>query len=58
MNRSELITEAILDHFGSGVKIYSSKDILDAAGIDEEKAKEIQHQLSRTINQNIRLQNS
>lgn len=37
MNRNELITNALLDKYGSGINFYTSSDILITAGISSDE---------------------
>lgn len=53
MDRTELIINAVLDKFGSGTNVYFSSDILTAAGIDEDTAKNLLEQFKQNINETI-----
>lgn len=49
MDRTELITNALLDRYGSGINIYTSSDILIAAGISEQESLDLLEELKKSV---------
>ncbi len=47
--RKKLITQAILDELSSGVEIYTAKDILVAANIQEKDLNKVLEQLQNNV---------
>lgn len=47
--RAELIRRAIIDKLGLGIEVYSSDDILMAAGIPQEEAEKLISQLQQNV---------
>jgi len=47
--RKKLITQAILDELSSGVEIYTAKDILVAANIEEKDLNKVLEQLQDNV---------